>query len=94
MSDVLGQPYQQAVTKAEPRPRSWLVILDYIFYIALVLAAVGFLYYIYIFRDYALLYAPFLLQAAGTTIMISLVSMVLATIFASLVHLDASRVSQ
>jgi len=81
MSDVYRQPYQQAVITAEPRPHNWLVILDYIFYIALALAAVGFLYYIYIFRDYALLYAPFLLQAAGTTIMISLVSMVLATIF-------------
>jgi len=81
MSDVYGQPYQQAVSTAEPRPHNWLVILDYIFYIALALAAVGFLYYIYIFRDYALLYAPFLLQAAGTTIIISLVSMVLATIF-------------
>ncbi len=81
MSDVYGQSYQQAVSKTEPRPQNWLVILDYVFYIALALAAVGFLYYIYIFRNYALLYAPFLLQAAGTTIMISLVSMVLATIF-------------
>jgi polar amino acid transport system permease protein len=81
MSDVYGQSYQQAVSKTEPRPQNWLVILDYVFYIALALAIVGFLYYVYIFRDYALLYAPFLLQAAGTTIMISLVSMVLATIF-------------
>jgi len=81
MSDAYGQPYQQVVSKAEPEQRNWLVILDYVFYIALVLTSVGFLYYIYIFRNYALLYAPFLLQAAGTTIMISLVSMVLATIF-------------
>ena len=81
MSDAYGQPYQQVVSKAEPGQRNWLVILDYIFYIVLALVVVGFLYYFYIFRDFALLYAPFLLQAAGTTIMISLVSMVLATIF-------------
>jgi len=81
MSDVYGQPYQQTVSKTEPRPRNWLVMLDYIFYIALALGLAGFLYYFYIFRTYALLYAPFLLQAAGITIMISLVSMVLATIF-------------
>jgi len=81
MSDAYGQPYQQVVSKAEPGQRNWLVMLDYIFYIALALVVAGFLYYFYIFRDYALLYAPFLLQAAGTTIMISLVSTVLATIF-------------
>ena len=81
MSDAYGQPYQQVVSKAEPGQRNWLVMLDYIFYIALALVVVGFLYYFYTFRTYALLYAPFLLQAAGTTIMISLVSTVLATIF-------------
>jgi polar amino acid transport system permease protein len=81
MSDVYGQPYQQAVSKTETRPRGWLVMLDYIFYIALALVLAGFLYYFYIFRTYAILYSPFLLQAAGVTIMISLVSMVLATIF-------------
>jgi polar amino acid transport system permease protein len=81
MSDVYGQPYQQAASKTEPRPRNWLVMLDYIFYVALALVLAGFLYYFYIFRIYALLYSPFLLQAAGVTIMISLVSMVLATIF-------------
>src|SRR6266566_1282101 len=81
MSDAYGQPYQQVVSKAEPGQRNWLVMMDYIFYIVLALVVVGFLYYFYTFRNYALLYAPFLLQAAGTTIMISLVSMVLATIF-------------
>ncbi len=81
MSDVYRQPYQQAISKAEPRPQNWLVLLDYIFYIVLALGLVGFFYYLYTFRAYVILYSPFLLQAAGTTIMISLVSMVLATIF-------------
>jgi len=81
MSDVYKQPYRQAVTKVEPRPQNKLVVLDYIFYIALALGLAGFLYYLYTFRAYALLYSPFLLQAASTTIMISLVSMVLAIIF-------------
>jgi len=56
-------------------------MLDYFFYTALALVLAGFLYYFYIFRIYAILYSPFLLQAAGITIMISLVSTVLATIF-------------
>ena len=81
MSEVIERPYQQTFSKAEPGQRNWLVVLDYIFYIVLALVVAGFLYYFYTFRTYALLYAPFLLQAAGTTIMISLVSMVLATIF-------------
>lgn len=81
MSDVYRQPYQQAVAKIEPRSRNWLVVLDYIFYIVLALGLTGFLYYLYSFRAYAILYSPFLLQAAGTTVMISLTSMVLATIF-------------
>lgn len=81
MSDVYRQRYEQAFAKVEPRPQNWLVAIDYIFYVALALGLAGFLYYFYTFRAYALLYSPFLLQAAGTTIMISLVSMVLATIF-------------
>jgi len=81
VSDVYRQRYEQAITKVEPRPQNWLVVLDYIFYIALVLGLAGFLYYLYTFHTYVLLYSPFLLQAAGTTIMISLVSMMLATIF-------------
>jgi len=81
MSDVYRQSYQQAITKVEPRPQYWLIALDYIFYIVLALGLVGFLYYLYTFRAYAILYSPFLLQAAGTTITIAIISMVLATIF-------------
>jgi His/Glu/Gln/Arg/opine family amino acid ABC transporter permease subunit len=72
---------QQALPSTEPKRRSWLVILDYLFYVALAAALAGFLYYIYTFRQEALLITPYLLAGAAATIAISAVSMVLATIF-------------
>lgn len=66
--------------EAKPRPRSRLVILDYIFYVLLGTAIVAFLYYIYNFRSTALLIAPFLFQGALVTIVISIASMILAVI--------------
>src|SRR5713226_5195701 len=72
---------QQTMTSVEPKSRSWLVVLDYVFYVLLAAALATFLYYLYSFRDTLTLYLPFLLQAAGLTIILTLVSMVLATIF-------------
>lgn len=71
--------------KAQSKPRQWLVLIDYLFYVLLVAALVWFLYYLYTFKNTVTLYLPFLLQAAGTTLMISVVSMSLATIFGLLV---------
>lgn len=73
--------------KAQLKPRQWLVLIDYLFYVLLVAALVCFLYYLYTFKSTVTLYLPFLLQAAGTTLMISVVSMALATIFGLLVVL-------
>jgi polar amino acid transport system permease protein len=69
------------LVQAEPKPRNWLVILDYIFYILLIIGVAAFCYYLYTNLALITLYLPFLLQAAGLTIGLSVVSMVLAVIF-------------
>jgi polar amino acid transport system permease protein len=71
---------QQTIRKVEPKPRNWLVVLDYIFYVVLIAAVAGFLYYLYSYRDTITLYLPYLLQAAGLTIGLSVVSAILAII--------------
>ena len=83
MSDVYRQRYstQTQVSAVEPKSRSWLVVLDYIFYVLLAMVLAAFLYYLYFFRATITLFLPFLLQAAGVTIFISVVSMILAVIF-------------
>ena len=77
------QPYtaETQASTAGPKSRKWLVILDYVFYVLLAAALAAFLYYLYSFRATIILYLPFLLQAAGLTMMLSIISMVLATIF-------------
>ncbi len=75
-----------------PKPRRWLVVFDYLFYLLLLAAAAGFVYYIYYYLSTPLInslqgklsmsiWVPILLEKTGTTIVISLISMVLATIF-------------
>jgi len=87
MSDIIHAPgYQQAVTDSRPKRNIWLMALDYVFYIVLALAVVAFLYYIYYFMfSYpvtpARLYLSFLWEGLIATIIISIISMVLATIF-------------
>ncbi len=83
MSDVYKQRYstQTQVSAVEPKSRNWLVVLDYIFYVLLAMALAALLYYLYFFRATITLFLPFLLQAAGVTIFISVVSMILAVIF-------------
>lgn len=76
----------------DPKPRRWLVIFDYLFYLVLLLALAGFAYYIYYYLSTPMIrslsgklamitWAPLLLQKTGITLFISLVSIVLATIF-------------
>ena len=74
---------QQILSRAEqqPRRRSWLVLLDYLYYILLIVAVLGFLYYLFSYRSLITLYLPFMLQAAGLTIGLSISSMILAIIF-------------
>jgi polar amino acid transport system permease protein len=60
--------------------RPWLKKLDTLYYIVVALAALGFCYYLFTFRQTLLLYFPFLLNATVTTVLISVISMVLAVI--------------
>lgn len=85
---------EQTVARAEfnAKPRRWLVIFDYLFYLLLLLAIVGLAYYLYYYLTTPLIvsltgklsmsiWLPVLLQKTGITLMISLISMVLATVF-------------
>ena len=63
------------------RPRNWLVMLDYVFYACIPAALVGLGFYFYHYRDSVNLYFPVFLGGAGLTIGISVISMILATIF-------------
>lgn len=83
MSDVYRQRYTTEIpgAKVEPHTRSWLVVLDYVFYVLLAAALALFLYYLFTLRNSLFLYLPFLLQAAALTIILTVVSMVLAIIF-------------
>jgi His/Glu/Gln/Arg/opine family amino acid ABC transporter permease subunit len=72
---------QRPLIQTESRPRNWLVVLDYVFYLVLIVVVAAFGYYLYSYRDVITLYLPFLLQAAALTIGLSVVSMVLAVIF-------------
>jgi polar amino acid transport system permease protein len=68
------------LTNVESKPRNWLVILDYLFYIVVALVIIWFIYYMYSFRTQFVLYLPSLVQAVVSTIGISAVGMVLAVI--------------
>jgi len=74
---------QQTLNRAESKPKAqiWFVLLDFVFYLLLVAFLAGFALYIYSNRDLIIIDFPILLQGAGATIVISLLSMVLATIF-------------
>ncbi|MFL5704951.1 MAG: amino acid ABC transporter permease [Ktedonobacteraceae bacterium] len=71
---------QQSLPSVTRKPRSWLVILDYLFYTVLVVAVLAFIYYLYTYRDTIALDLPFLLQGAAVTIILSVISVVLAMI--------------
>ncbi|HEU0004150.1 MAG TPA: amino acid ABC transporter permease [Ktedonobacteraceae bacterium] len=74
---------QQTFVKSniERKPRSWLSLLDYVFYAAVVAALVGLAFYFYHYRDFVSLYFPVFLGGAGLTIFLTISSMILATIF-------------
>lgn len=74
---------QQTVNRAESKSKAqrWLVLLDYLFYLVLVAFLAGFAFYLYSNRYIIIIDFPILLQGAGATIVISLISMVLATVF-------------
>ncbi len=72
---------QHVVTDTKEKPRLWFNLLDKSFYVVLLAAVGGFVYYLYGYRDAIALDLPVLLQAAGVTIFLTIVSIILATIF-------------
>src|SRR5438552_2094786 len=72
---------ERMLSYQKPRSQIGFVALDYGFYLLLVAAIVAFIYYLYSYHDTLLLDLPLLLQGAGTTIFLSISSMILATIF-------------
>src|SRR5216683_3223647 len=70
----------QTNTTVEPRTRNWLPVINALYYVVLAILLLGFGYYLYLNLGLITLYLPFLLQAAGLTIGISVVSLVLAVI--------------
>jgi polar amino acid transport system permease protein len=74
---------QQTLTPAqvEPKSRAWLVILDLLFYLLLAAFIFVIAFYFYNYRSRIFIDFPVMLQAAGTTIFLSVTSMILATIF-------------
>lgn len=71
---------QQAQTMigVERKTRNWLPVINALYYVVLAAALLGFGYYLYTNLSLITLYLPYLLQAAGLTIGISVASMVLA----------------
>ncbi|HZO70642.1 MAG TPA: amino acid ABC transporter permease [Ktedonobacteraceae bacterium] len=67
--------------RMKARSRGRLGALDYLFYAVAAVAFFAFIYYLYAFRQLARLYLPVFLQGTLTTLVISLVSIVLATCF-------------
>jgi His/Glu/Gln/Arg/opine family amino acid ABC transporter permease subunit len=78
---------QQVVTdsdqksEAAPRSRLWFAVFDKSFYIVLIVIIAAFVYYLYSYRDAIVLDLPVLLQAASVTIFLSIISIILASIF-------------
>jgi His/Glu/Gln/Arg/opine family amino acid ABC transporter permease subunit len=70
----------QTIAGVEPNTRKWLPVINTLYYVVLALLLLGFGYYLYLNLTLITLYLPFLLQAAGVTIGISVVSLVLALI--------------
>ncbi|HEY6287166.1 MAG TPA: hypothetical protein VIX20_15990, partial [Ktedonobacteraceae bacterium] len=70
----------QTITAVEPKTRNWLPVINALYYVVLAIAILGFGYYLYLNLSLITLYLPFLLQAAGVTVGISVVSLVIAVI--------------
>jgi polar amino acid transport system permease protein len=81
-----GDPRKRPVTTAQAgfageKPKAWDVALNFVFYAAVIALVGALIYYLYQFRDTIVVFFPTLLQGAGTTIFLSVTSMILATIF-------------
>jgi His/Glu/Gln/Arg/opine family amino acid ABC transporter permease subunit len=78
---AMQQTMSAAAARSKPRSRNWLILLDIAFYLVLTAFLVALFYYFYSYRSIIVLDVPFMLQGAVTTIVLSVTSMILATIF-------------
>ncbi|WP_448533278.1 amino acid ABC transporter permease [Parathermosynechococcus lividus] len=69
---------------APPFTPAWAVVLNSAFLVAVAVGGVAFARYLFYYRSTIVLYAPFLFQAAVTTFLIALVSLVLAVILGAI----------
>jgi polar amino acid transport system permease protein len=69
------------VTELKPKTRPWLVIFDILFYVLLAAFLLAVIYYFYSYRSIVALDVPVMLQGAALTIFLTVMSMILATIF-------------
>ncbi len=84
MADIPRQPSEQGLSRrghAEARPHSWLVGLDYLFYILVAVAIFALFYYLYSYKQLLWLYLPVFLQGTLITLVISIISAIFAIIF-------------
>jgi polar amino acid transport system permease protein len=77
----MQQSISAATTQPKPKSRNWLFLLDIAFYLLLAAFLVALVYYFYSYRSIIVLDVPFMLQGAVTTIVLSVTSMIFATIF-------------
>ena len=74
----------QQKTVGEPKATVWHIVSNVLFYVVVLVAVSIFVYYLYTFqgkRGLVTLYLPVLLDGTRVTLIVSLLSMVLATIF-------------
>ena len=69
------------ITELKPKARPWLVIFDILFYVLLAAFLLAVIYYFYSYRSIVVLDVPVMLQGAALTIFLTVMSMILATIF-------------
>jgi His/Glu/Gln/Arg/opine family amino acid ABC transporter permease subunit len=85
MADISRRPSEDIPSRLRSRavrgPRSWLVGLDYLFYVLVALVIVGVFYYFYSYNHLLLLYLPVFLRGTLVTLIISLISAIFAIVF-------------
>lgn len=67
-------------TGSRELPEHWMVVLDYLYYVLLAAIIIAFCYYLFYYQKLVTLYLPVFLQGLLTTLIISVISMLLATV--------------
>ncbi|GCE27375.1 hypothetical protein KDA_28590 [Dictyobacter alpinus] len=81
ISDTQRQRDQLSISKRNLWPRNRFVGADYLYIILLLIALGAFIYYLYTYRELALLYLPSLLGGTLVTLVMSVLSAIFACVF-------------